>query len=104
MKIIKGIYERILRTHESVTDYDYKVGDYYLQYDFSNNFIVNLYQITIDYDLTAEEDNGKSYDELIESGYSESDIIGFKKIASFPVDRAKKMTCTDLRNFIEIGK
>lgn len=104
MKMIKGIYERVLRTHESVTDYDYKVGDYYLQYDFSNNFIVNLYQIVIDYDMVEEEEKGKFYDELIETGYCESDIIGFKKIASFPADRARKMSSSELKSYIESEK
>lgn len=46
MKFIKGKYERNLRTHENITDYfDVNIGDYYLQYDYPNSFLVDLCQL-----------------------------------------------------------
>ena len=42
MKFIKGSYERILRNHEEIRRKEYNNGDYFLKYDYPNNFLVNL--------------------------------------------------------------
>lgn len=77
MKLIKGDYERILRNHETLWNKNYNIGDYYLQYDYPNNFLVDLFVINDD------EDDNISY------------------IKTFPIEIAKKITCKELKKIIK---
>lgn len=79
MKLIRGSYEKILRSHESFRNKDYNVGDYFLKYQYPNNFLVDIYVI----------------DEDEEIG------IDTKFITTISADRAKKMSCKEIKETIK---
>lgn len=80
MKLLKGNYETILRTHENYRCFAYERGDYFLQYDNPNNYFCSLYLI-------------------VESEYDEEED-DIKKIATLRVEDANKMSCKELKELI----
>ncbi len=89
MKFIKGKYEKILRNHENVRDYNYEIGDYFLQYE--DGFLVSLNQIIFNEDWKDEDLKDISIREYTE----------IKEIAKFNIEKAKSLTCNEMKRYIE---
>ena len=82
MKMIKGNYEKILRQHESIENFDYVKGDFFLRYQYPNNFLVDLFVIGNDIEQ-----------------FEEYDVANY--IQTLPVARAKEMTALELRKIVK---
>ena len=79
MKLIKGNYERILKNHEGFGNKNYNIGDYFLKYQYPNNFLVDIYKIIED----------------------ENEEIDTDFITTISVDKAKNMSCKEIKEIIK---
>ena len=89
MKLIKGKYERILRSHENIENYFFNIGDYYLQDE--NNFTVSLNLIKLDNSYTKEDAEELGYYNCYE----------IKEIAKFNINDIKNIKTSELRKLIK---
>lgn len=95
MKFIKGIYERNLRTHESIQDYDYEIGDYYLQYDYPNSYLVDLCQVRYNQKYYELEDEEKADVSIYDTEFVDNEVI-----KTFNNDYVKNLSVSQLRDMV----
>lgn len=88
MKFIKGKYEKALKEHENIRDYDYNVGDYFLQKE--RGFIVSLNQIIFD----------KNWENEDLTDISINDYTEIREIAKFNQNDYKGLTCKEMKRYI----
>ena len=90
MKLIKGKYEKALREHETIRDYEYNIGDYFLEKE--RGFIVSLNQIVFNEDWKDEDLTDIAIDDYTE----------IKEIAIFSLnDYEKNISCKYMRQLIQ---
>ncbi len=88
MKLIKGKYEKALREHENIRDFEYNIGDYFLQKE--KGFIVSLNQIIFNKDWENEDLKDISINDYTE----------IKEVAKFNQNDYEKLSCSDMRGMI----
>ena len=89
MKLIKGTYERMLRSHECIEDYFFNIGDYYLQDE--KDFTVSLNVIKLDENYTKEE--------VEEIGYY--NCYEIKEVARFNINDIKNIPTKELKKIVK---
>ena len=89
MKLIKGKYERMLRSHESIDDYLFNIGDYFLQDE--RDFTVSLNVIKLDDGYTKEE--------VEEAGYY--NCYEIKEVARFNINDIKNIPTKELKKIVK---
>ena len=89
MKLIKGKYERMLRSHENIEDYFFNIGDYYLQDE--KDFTVSLNVIKLDENYTKKE--------VDEIGYY--NCYEIKEVARFNINDIKNIPTKELKKIVK---